>query len=90
MVLTGVFAQETGLITGQWQTFSVHLLALVFVSVYAFVGSWVLYRAVDALWPMRVSRDAEGIGLDLSQHDEVAATFDAARDGVRGALDRVA
>ena len=33
MVLTGVFAQESGLITGQWQTFGVHLLALVFVSV---------------------------------------------------------
>ncbi len=90
MLLTGVFAQESGLITGQWQTFGVHLLALVFVSVYAFAGSWFLYRAVDALWPMRVSTDAEAIGLDLSQHDEVAATFDAARDGVRGALDQVA
>jgi Amt family ammonium transporter len=90
MILTGVFAKDSGLITGQWQTFGVHMGALVLVSAYAFVGSWVLYRAVDALWPMRVSRDAESIGLDLSQHDEVAATFDATRDGVTGVLEHVA
>jgi Amt family ammonium transporter len=66
------------------------MLALVLVSAYAFAGSWMLYRLVDALWPMRVSEDAEAMGLDLSQHQEVAATFEARRDGVDGVLTHVA
>lgn len=76
MVLTGVFAKDVGLIHGNWRTFGVHLFALALVTVFAFVGSWVLYRFVDTLWPMRVSTDAETDGLDQSQHGEVAATFD--------------
>jgi len=84
MVLTGVFAKDVGLINGTWHTFGVHLFALVVVSVFAFVGSWLL------AWPMRVSPDAELDGLDASQHDEVAATFDAATPCPTGVLDRVA
>ncbi|MCC6164160.1 MAG: ammonium transporter [Acidobacteria bacterium] len=90
MVLTGVFARDVGLINGTWHTFGVHLFALVVVSVFAFVGSWLLYRIVDTAWPMRVSPDAELDGLDASQHDEVAATFDAATPCPTGVLDRVA
>ena len=90
MVLTGVFAKDVGLINGTWHTFGVHLFALVVVSVFAFVGSWLLYRIVDTAWPMRVSPDAELDGLDASQHDEVAATFDAATPCPTGVLDRVA
>jgi Amt family ammonium transporter len=76
MVLTGVFARDVGLVNGSWRTFGVHLLALVVVTAFAFIGSWFLYRIVDSLWPMRVSVDAETDGLDLSQHGEVAATFE--------------
>ena len=83
MVLTGVFARDVGLVNGHWQTFGVHMLALVVVSAFAFAGSWVLYRLVDALWPMRVPTDAETDGLDISQHGEVAATFDAEPERVR-------
>ena len=53
---------------------NIHIF-LALVTVFAFVGSWVLYRFVDTLWPMRVSTDAESDGLDQSQHGEVAATF---------------
>jgi Amt family ammonium transporter len=76
MLLTGVFAKDVGLVYGSWKTFGAHLIALVVVSAFAFIGSWLLYRIVDTLWPMRVSPDAEIDGLDLSQHGEVAATFD--------------
>jgi Amt family ammonium transporter len=89
MVLTGVFANDVGLIHGNWRTFGVHLLALVIVSAFAFIGSWVLYRFVDTLWPMRVTPDAETEGLDLSQHGEVAATFDGT-PAPAGLLDHVA
>ena len=88
MVLTGVFAHDVGLIHGNWRTFGVHLLALVVVTAFAFLGSWLLYRVVDALWPMRVTPEAELDGLDLSQHGEVAATFEASP--ARGYLEHVA
>lgn len=88
MVLTGVFAKDVGLIHGNWRTFGVHLFALVVVTAFAFIGSWLLYRIVDTLWPMRVTPDAELDGLDLSQHGEVAATFEAAPE--RGYLEHVA
>ena len=89
MLLTGVFARDVGLIHGGWGTFGVHVLALVVVTAFAFVGSWLLYRFVDTLWPMRVSAAAEAHGLDMSQHGEVAATFEGVP--ARAALlDRVA
>ena len=90
MIMTGVFAKDVGLVNGTWRTFSVHMLALVVVTAFAFVGSWFLYRVVDTMWPMRVSPDAETDGLDLSQHGEVAATFDADHGGPASLLEHVA
>ncbi|MFL5345548.1 MAG: ammonium transporter [Hyalangium sp.] len=70
MVLTGVLAKDVGLIHGQTHTFLMHMLALVIVSVFSFVGSYLLYKLVDRIVPLRVTREAEEQGLDLSQHDE--------------------
>jgi len=70
MLLTAVFAQDGGLITGATETFNMHLLALVGVSVFAFGGSWLLFRVVDLMIPLRVGEDQEDAGLDLSQHGE--------------------
>ena len=72
MVLTGVFAKDVGLTSGHYRTFLFHLLALVIVAVFAFVGSWVLYKITDWIIPLRVSTDQENQGLDLSQHGESA------------------
>ena len=70
MLLTGVFAKEVGLIHGKWDTFLVHLLALVLTAVFTFGGSWLLYRVVDFMIPLRVRADQEELGLDSSQHGE--------------------
>jgi Amt family ammonium transporter len=70
MVLTGVFAMDGGLITGQTQTFLYHLLALVVVGVFTFGGSYLLYKLTNAIVPLRVDEAQESMGLDLSQHDE--------------------
>ncbi len=70
MLLTAVFAKNVGLINGVTTTFLMHLLALVIVTVFAFGGSYVLYKITDILTPLRVSKEDEQIGLDLSQHDE--------------------
>jgi len=70
MIMTGVFANGVGLVYGQTKTFLIHLLALVIVSVFAFGGSFLLYKLTDLLIPLRVTKEQEEIGLDLSQHDE--------------------
>jgi Amt family ammonium transporter len=72
MLLTGVFAEEVGLIYGDPTTFLYHLLALLIVSVYTFGGSWLLYKVVGMVMPLRVTEADEQIGLDLSQHGEKA------------------
>lgn len=70
MLLTAVFAKDVGLIYGETKTFLFHLLAIVVVTGYVFVGSTVLYRVTNYLAPMRVSPDDEALGLDESQHGE--------------------
>jgi ammonium transporter, Amt family len=70
MLMTGIFANEVGLIYGQTKTFLVHLLALVIVSIFTFGGSYILYKITDFLIPLRVTKEQEDIGLDLSQHNE--------------------
>ncbi len=72
MVLTGVFARDVGLTSGRFGTFLYHLLALVIVAVFAFGGSWILYKITDWVIPLRVSTEQEALGLDLSQHGESA------------------
>jgi Amt family ammonium transporter len=71
MLMTGVFARDVGLITGSLRTFAVHCGALVFVTVFAFVGSYVLYKVTDFFIPLRVTPEEEEVGLDISQHGEV-------------------
>ena len=70
MICTGIFAKEVGLINGKTETFFVHMLALVIVSVFTFGGSYLLYIITNKLLPMRVSKEEEIEGLDISQHGE--------------------
>jgi Amt family ammonium transporter len=78
MVLTGVLAKDVGLIHGQTQTFLMHMLALGLVSVFSFVGSYLLYKLVDRIVPLRVTHQAEEQGLDLSQHGETVGELNVA------------
>jgi Amt family ammonium transporter len=70
MVLTGVFAQGIGLFYGEFHTFLFHLLALLIVGIFAFGGSYLLYRLTDLIIPMRVAAKSERLGLDITQHGE--------------------
>ena len=73
MLLTGVFAAEIGLTSGETETFVKHLVALVGVAVGAFGLSFGLFALVNALIPMRVTEHQEKRGLDDSQHGEKMA-----------------
>jgi len=77
MLMTGIFAKDVGLTSGHATTFLVHCGALIFVAAFSFTGSWILYRITDMIIPLRVSKDQEELGLDLSQHGEVMQDFTA-------------
>lgn len=78
MLLTAVFAhsnvnsaaETNGLFFGETGLFVAHLIALIGASAFAFFGSLLLLKVTDLLASLRVSEEAENIGLDLSQHDE--------------------
>jgi len=73
MVLTGVFAKDVGLIYGDPSTFLKHLAAVGIVGGFTFGGSYLLYKITDFVAPMRVTEEDEHLGLDRSQHGEIAA-----------------
>jgi Amt family ammonium transporter len=70
MILTGVFAKDSGLFYGHTTVFLYHMLALLIVSVYTFGGSYILYKITDWFVPLRVSLQDEIDGLDYTQHGE--------------------
>jgi Amt family ammonium transporter len=78
MIMTGLFATKAvnsavavdGLAYGAFDTFKAHMIALVLVSLFAFVASYALLYITDKILPLRVSEDDEKSGLDVSQHDE--------------------
>jgi len=72
MILTGVFAKDVGLLYGQTETFLYHLLALGIVGVYSFGGSFLIYKLTGLITKLRVTKEEEQIGLDISQHAERA------------------
>lgn len=70
MLLTAVFAEDVGLVSGQTTTFIYHLYALGIVACFTLLGSYLLYWITDRLITMRVSIAEETMGLDISQHGE--------------------
>jgi Amt family ammonium transporter len=79
MLMTGIFANQgvnaanttgNGLYFGETKLFTVHIIALIVVSAFAFIGSYLLLVITNAISPLRVSAEDEEIGLDMSQHDE--------------------
>jgi Amt family ammonium transporter len=70
MVLTAVFADEQGLIYGQYELIINHILCLVIVGGFSFLGSYALYWITDLIIPLRVTEEEEREGLDRSQHGE--------------------
>ena len=87
-LLTGVFAADVGLIYGSTSTFGVQLLGVAIAGVFAFCGSYVLYRVTDLIIPLRVSHDQELLGLDITQHDETVSSrgVGAMRQELQGEL----
>ncbi|MGD0450454.1 MAG: ammonium transporter [Candidatus Bathyarchaeia archaeon] len=81
-IAVGLFATAlvnpnvNGLFYGHPAQLGIQALAVVVVSAFAFVGSYLLLRLVDLFSPLRVSPKEEEDGLDLSQHGEEAYHFE--------------
>ncbi|HEX9152389.1 MAG TPA: ammonium transporter [Flavobacterium sp.] len=80
MILTAIFAhgENASLLHGGWEVFGHHMAALVLVSIYTFFGAFLLFKITNRIIPMRVSEEAEIMGLDLSQHDETLFPIECA------------
>jgi Amt family ammonium transporter len=86
-LLTGVFATRAaggvsgagasnllGLIEGGW-VIKAQIVAVIATWILAAVGTFVILKALDAIMGLRVSRESEIEGLDVSQHDEEGYIF---------------
>jgi Amt family ammonium transporter len=85
MVMTALLAHQAvnganttgnGLLFGEFTLFKAHMIALVIVIAFVFIGSFVILKITDLISPMSVSAEDKAVGQDLSQHDEALATYE--------------
>ncbi|HMR91941.1 MAG TPA: ammonium transporter [Chitinophagaceae bacterium] len=71
MLLTGVFSTvkpgETALFPSQ---FPIQLAGMLLAVTYSFVVSYIIFKVINLIMPMRVTQEEEAEGLDASQHNE--------------------
>ncbi len=77
VILTGVFASTTinsysGLIQGNVGQFGIQVLAVAITGVYSFAVTYVILKVLNIFEPIRVSEEAEIVGLDTALHGETA------------------
>ena len=77
MLMTGIFATKAvnsagnfGLFYGNSAFFFTQVKAMAIAVGYSFVVSFAIFKFINFILPLRVSREDEEIGLDASQHDE--------------------
>jgi Amt family ammonium transporter len=77
MLMTGVFATKAvnaagndGLFLGNVSFFLTQAKAMAIAVGYSFGVSWLIFKFINFILPMRVSSEDEEIGLDASQHNE--------------------
>ncbi|WP_316796753.1 ammonium transporter [Pedobacter agri] len=77
MILTGVFATKTvnsigadGLLYGGTDFFFTQVKGAVIVIIFSFVVSFIIFKFINLIQPIRVSEEEEEMGLDESQHNE--------------------
>jgi ammonium transporter, Amt family len=68
-------AGADGLIHGKGHQLLVQFVTFLIASSFSFVASFILLKLVDKTMGLRVRKDHELIGLDLTQHKESAYTF---------------
>jgi len=79
-LLTGLFATTAvnkaganGLFYGNPKQFLIQLAAVAIVAAFTFVVTFTLAKILDAVMGLRVDENAEEVGLDISEHGELAS-----------------
>lgn len=67
-ILTGIFVN--GLLDGNIHEFFMHIAAVAITIIYSFAMTILILYIINKFIPVRVSKENEEIGLDLSQHNE--------------------
>ncbi|MFT4070858.1 MAG: ammonium transporter [Dysgonamonadaceae bacterium] len=81
-ILTGVFATKSitggpqGALYGDFHQLWIQILATLFTVVFSAVMTFILFKIVDAIVGIRASKEDESVGLDISQHGELAYSED--------------
>jgi Amt family ammonium transporter len=77
MLMTGIFATKVvnsagndGLFYGNAAFFLTQLKAMAIAVAYSFTVSFLIFKFINFILPLRVSSEEEEIGLDATQHDE--------------------
>lgn len=93
MVMTALLANTAvnsanttgnGLFFGEFELFKVHMLALVIVVAFTFLGSLVLLKVTDLISSLKVTAEEKKVGNDYTQHGENVVPFElsASREAV--------
>jgi Amt family ammonium transporter len=61
-----------GALYGDWNQLWIQFIATVATIAFSALMTWVLFNLVDKLVGIRVSEIEESIGLDISEHGEIA------------------
>jgi Amt family ammonium transporter len=72
---TGHIGDKLGLIDGGKSVMLAQIAAVISTWILAAVGTFIILKVLDAVMGLRVSREAEIEGLDVSQHDEEGYIF---------------
>jgi Amt family ammonium transporter len=77
VIATGIFATGAvsgvkGLIDGNWLQVPIQITAVAVITAFAFSATWLLAKLVEVTVGLRVSKEEETVGLDISQHGERA------------------
>jgi Amt family ammonium transporter len=77
MIMTGIFATKAvnsagsdGLFYGDAAFFFTQIQALAIVVAFSFTASFLIFKFINYILPLRVSQEDEELGLDASQHNE--------------------
>lgn len=92
MLLTGVFASTAvnaagsdGLLHGNASFLITQLKGLVIATAYSFIASYIIFKVINLIQPLRVSEEEEELGLDATQHNEkyIQGTLLVSENGVK-------
>lgn len=68
-IATGIFA-ATGVVAGNWGLLKIQLMSTAGTIIYSLVMTSVIIIVLDKVMGLRVTKDDEVLGLDISQHGE--------------------